>query len=232
MAHPRIVFDKLKQTYIVTYEPLPRQRLLHSTTSAQVLFGGAAGGGKATCISYRLHTLDGYISMAEVKPGDMIMCPSGLQRVTGISEIDENPDSYEVELDTGENKEYIVELYREGIPPKIIGELLGLEHSYNAKYVETGGFYEKKEITFKDECKQAQAESKIKLIMAATTDPKPNDALRFLTANEATRSMYKAPKDEREAIKIEFLGFSRGEPEDIAGEAPNFSELKEKPKLN
>ncbi len=112
-----------------------------------------------------------------------------------------------------ENKEYIVELYREGIPPKIIGELLGLEHSYNAKYIETGGFYEKEEVTFKDECKQAQAESKIKLIMAATTDPKPNDALRFLTANESTRSMYKAPKDEREAIKIEFLGFSRGEPE-------------------
>jgi len=131
-----------------------------------------------------------------------------------------------------ENKEYIVELYREGIPPKIIGDLLGLEHSYDKKYVETGGFYEKREITFKDECKQAQAESKIKLIMAATTDPKPNDALRFLTANESTRSMYKAPKEERSVIKIEFPGFSRGEPEDMAGEAPNFSELKEKPKLN
>jgi len=49
---------------------------------------------------------------------------------------------------------------------------------------------------------------------------------------EATRSMYKAPKDEREAIKIEFLGFSRGEPEDTEGTPPNFSELKEKPKLN
>ena len=121
-----------------------------------------------------------------------------------------------------ENKEYIVELYREGIPPKIIGELLGLEHSYDKKYVETGGFYEKKEITFKDECRQAQAESKIKLIMAATTDPKPNDALRFLTANEATRSIYKAPKEERGTIKIEFPGFSRGEPEIE----------EEKPKLN
>ena len=98
--------------------------------------------------------------------------------------------------------------------------------------MDTGGFYEKDIITFKDECKQAQAESKIKLIMAATTDPKPNDALRFLTANEATRSIYKAPKEERGTIKIEFPGFSRGDPEEIPGEVPNFSELKEKPKLN
>ena len=131
-----------------------------------------------------------------------------------------------------ENKEYIVQLYREGIPPKIIGELLGLEHSYEKKYIDTGGFYEKPQITFKDECKQAQAESKIKLIMAATTDPKPNDALRFLTANEATRSIYKAPKEERGTIKIEFPGFSRGDPEETPGSVPNFSELKEKPKLN
>ena len=74
--------------------------------------------------------------------------------------------------------------------------------------------------------------AKIKLIIAATTDPKPNDALRFLTAYEATRSIYRAPKEEREDIKIEFLGFSRGDPEKIPGEVPNFSELKEKPKLN
>jgi hypothetical protein len=113
---------------------------------------------------------------------------------------------------TEDNKAYIVALYREGIPPKIIGELLGLEHSYNAKYSDTGGFYEKPQLDFKDECKQAQAESKIKLIMAATTDPKPNDALRFLTANESTRNLYKAPKEEKGTIKIEFPGFSRGEP--------------------
>jgi hypothetical protein len=108
-----------------------------------------------------------------------------------------------------ETQEFIVELYREGIPSQIVAELIGLEHSYNLETANTGGFHEKKELTFKDECKQAQAEAKTRLIMAATTDPKPNDALRFLSANESTRNIYKAPKEEKGTIEIKFPGFSR-----------------------
>jgi len=52
MAHPRIIFDKLKQTYLVTYEPLPRQKVLHSTKAAQILYGGAAGGGKSCSLRW------------------------------------------------------------------------------------------------------------------------------------------------------------------------------------
>lgn len=114
-----------------------------------------------------------------------------------------------------ETQQHIVELYRENIPSVVVSELLGLEFIPSKEYTAEGGFAEKPEITVKDRYKQAQAEAKIKLIMAATTDPKPNDALRFLAANESTRNTYKAPnKESKGAIEIRFPGFSRELPEE------------------
>jgi hypothetical protein len=108
-----------------------------------------------------------------------------------------------------ETQEYIVELYREDIPSNFIADLLGLNYSPSKINTDGAGFSEKPELTFKNECKQAQAEATIKTIMIARAGQKSAEAMKFLEKSEATRQLYKAPKEEKGKIQIEFPGFSR-----------------------
>ena len=52
MAPPKIVFDSKSNSYEVKYIPLPKQQLLHNTPAAQILYGGAAGGGKSLSLRW------------------------------------------------------------------------------------------------------------------------------------------------------------------------------------
>ena len=51
-AAPRILPDPRGEGYRVTYRPTQRQQLLHSTPATQILYGGAAGGGKSVGIRW------------------------------------------------------------------------------------------------------------------------------------------------------------------------------------
>lgn len=121
-----------------------------------------------------------------------------------------------------EAQDFIVELYRKNIPSHIIADLMGLDYNPRDQNCENNGFSEKTEVTFRDECQSAQAEPKVKLIMAAQTAPKPNDALRFLVSDKSTRDMYKESKEKSKGtVKFVFPGFSREpEPEEDEEEEP------------
>ena len=103
-----------------------------------------------------------------------------------------------------ETEKNIVTLLRKGVTPEIVGDFMGLR--CEAASLE---FFGRRTITFQSKCKQARAESAIRLILAAHMNPKPNDALRLLSQSDVTRGMYKVPKEQKEAIKIEFPDFIR-----------------------
>ena len=103
-----------------------------------------------------------------------------------------------------ENNRHIKTLLRIGAPPNLVADLIGLRYAPGNEE-----FYELEKIGFIEECKQARAEYDINLIILASTDPKPSEALRLLTSGENTRQLYKAPKEEKSAIEIRFPGFSR-----------------------
>lgn len=103
-----------------------------------------------------------------------------------------------------ETEKNIITLLRKGVPPNIVGDFMGLRCNPS-----TLDFYEQKKVTFQDKCKQARVESAIKLIIAANTNPKPNEALRLLSQSDVTRGLYKVPKEQKEAIQIKFGEFNR-----------------------
>lgn len=51
---PRII-EKKDGNFVVDYHPFPRQKLLHSTNCTQIMYGGAAGGGKSIAIRWECY---------------------------------------------------------------------------------------------------------------------------------------------------------------------------------
>ena len=79
MAHPRIVFDKLKQTYIVTYEPLPRQKVLHSTKIYAEAFGAFANENYAETVALLEPALSNSVMLGGSNPQRRIVEETYLQ---------------------------------------------------------------------------------------------------------------------------------------------------------
>lgn len=86
------------------HKPHPKQQLfLDLDHEREVLYGGSVGGGKLLVLEYQLVTPTGWVTMADVRPGDYVIDADGNPcKVTWISDIVDNPDSYELELSDGE----------------------------------------------------------------------------------------------------------------------------------
>ena len=56
----------------LSYTPQPRQLLFHQTTANQILYGGAAGGGKQVALDTPIPTPHGWTTMGEIKVGDSV----------------------------------------------------------------------------------------------------------------------------------------------------------------
>ncbi len=88
----------------VIFQPNPGpQTDFFSSNEQELLFGGAAGGGKQVLLETIIPTVAGNTTMGEIKVGDQVFSDTGeIRNVIWKSEIDYNPDAYEVEFDTGE----------------------------------------------------------------------------------------------------------------------------------
>jgi hypothetical protein len=56
MAHPQFI-QKSDNLFECTYEPMYKQKLLHSTIAQQILFGGAQGGSKSTALRWDAYAM-------------------------------------------------------------------------------------------------------------------------------------------------------------------------------
>lgn len=62
----------------IPYEPTPKQRIFHGTTANEVLYGGAAGGGKELWVGTPIPTPNGFVPIGELKIGDEVFGPDGV----------------------------------------------------------------------------------------------------------------------------------------------------------
>ena len=77
--------------------------LITKSKYTKILFGGANGGGKLLSVDQLIPTPTGYKSMGEIEVGDYVLSSNGHPvKVIWTSEIEPNPDAYELEFDTGE----------------------------------------------------------------------------------------------------------------------------------
>ena len=80
-------------------KPTP-QKLAYESEAEILLYGGAAGGGKLLNCDEVLPTLDGYVTVRDVKTGDKIFDEAGsVCSVVAVSPIENNPVSYRITFD-------------------------------------------------------------------------------------------------------------------------------------
>ena len=85
---------------VLAYSPLLRQRTFHDCTADEVLFGGAAGPGKATPLDTPVPTPDGWTTIGELVPGASVFSESGQPiKVLGLSPIHLEPKAYRITFD-------------------------------------------------------------------------------------------------------------------------------------
>lgn len=58
--------------YTIEYAPTPKQRMFHGSTADEILYGGAAGGGKGLVLSVKIPTINGMVRMGDISVGDMV----------------------------------------------------------------------------------------------------------------------------------------------------------------
>jgi len=92
----RIVTPRL--TRYIPHTPHPKQQaFLLMTHVPEVLFGGAAGGGKALSLSTPVPTLHGWTTIGAIMPGDVVFDEAGRPtRVVAVSEVMHNRPCFEV----------------------------------------------------------------------------------------------------------------------------------------
>lgn len=84
------------------YEPLPKQLQAHQIDVDELLYGGAAGGGKAARLDTPVLTPDGWTTHGALRPGDRVFAPSGRPvRVVAVSPVYHVP-TYAVTFSNGE----------------------------------------------------------------------------------------------------------------------------------
>lgn len=84
------------------WEPSPRQSEFLSATEDEVLFGGAAGGGKALALDTLIATPRGWATMGELRPGDEVFAMDGTPTcVLAISDVMHDRQCYRVRFSDG-----------------------------------------------------------------------------------------------------------------------------------
>jgi hypothetical protein len=56
----------------LTYNPTPKQMIFHTTRANEVLYGGAAGGGKEISVDTLIPTDKGFVRMGDLQVGDRV----------------------------------------------------------------------------------------------------------------------------------------------------------------
>lgn len=85
----------------ITFDLHSKQTLAFESQAQEILYGGAAGGGKAGEISEQIRTLTGWTTLGELKVGDKIFNPNGkICEVTYLHPI-HLPKAYELIFDDG-----------------------------------------------------------------------------------------------------------------------------------
>lgn len=95
--------EKIKFSDLTNFSPKQKEAEEALKQYKYVLYGGALGGGKQTSLNTIIPTCQGYTTMGEVKVGDYILSSDGNPvEVIRKTDVDYNPDAYEVEFDSGE----------------------------------------------------------------------------------------------------------------------------------
>ncbi len=98
-------FLEPKQPSFCPEEPSLTQKVFLRTYSLEALFGGAAGGGKALYYKTPIPTINGFINICDIHPGDFILGSDGQPHVVlAESEIMEKP-GYVLTFDDGSTVE-------------------------------------------------------------------------------------------------------------------------------
>lgn len=91
-----------RQNTDVGYQPQPMQLVFHLCPADEVLYGGAAGGGKALTLDTPLPTPTGWTTMGDVATGDVLFDEHGQPcTVTHVFDVIEQPDLYRITFDDG-----------------------------------------------------------------------------------------------------------------------------------
>lgn len=86
----------------ITFQLQPAQSRAFTTRATEVLYGGAAGGGKALALDTPIATPSGWRMMGDLMPGDFVFDDCGQPRaVEAISETWENRRCYRLTFDDG-----------------------------------------------------------------------------------------------------------------------------------
>lgn len=76
----------------IPYKPTPKQQIFHSSPANEILYGGAAGGGKELSVDTLIPTPEGFVRMGDMRPGMRVFGPDGLPHaVTVVSPIRRHP---------------------------------------------------------------------------------------------------------------------------------------------
>ena len=92
-----------KQAKIIEIRPQPGpQEMFLSSAADIIVFGGAAGGGKALPLDTPLPTPAGWTTMGDVQPGDLLFDEAGQPcSVLAAFDIIQNPESYRLTFNDG-----------------------------------------------------------------------------------------------------------------------------------
>ena len=92
-----------KMTKYIPHKPTPKQAAFLMLDCLEAFYGGSASGGKATSVQTCIPHLNGWKTMGDTHPGDVIFDEQGQPcRVLAESEVFYDHECYEVEFDTGE----------------------------------------------------------------------------------------------------------------------------------
>jgi len=91
-----------KTTKYIPYTPTPKQRAFLLMNNKEILYGGAAGGGKALVVNTPILTTTGWKTMGTLKVGDEVYDEKGIPcRVLAKSAVQYNHHCYAVKFDAG-----------------------------------------------------------------------------------------------------------------------------------
>lgn len=80
----------------------PRQSLVYQSTASEILYGGAAGGGKAAQVQTEVPTPTGWTTMGDLEVGDQVLDEKGNPTfVVAVSEVQHDRPCYRVTFDDG-----------------------------------------------------------------------------------------------------------------------------------